>query len=313
MKEKMMIELGKLKEVSIRKVWGHEQYGFSSWLAEENNIKELDEVLGLTLIDIETEKFVGNFRCDILGKDEGTGKTVLIENQLEPSNHDHLGKIITYASGLNATVIVWIVEKAREEHSSAIEWLNEHTDENVDFFLIEVHAYQIGDSKPAPFFKIIEQPNNFSKTTKAASKDISVNKSMAKRLEFWNLFNEVIEHRGNPINKRKASTDHWYTVSIGSSKCAISVDLVNRENRIRVSLWISDDKSLFDLLFDHKNDIESALNLQLEWIRNDNKKASNICTYIHGLDFDNQSNYKELMNQTINIIIKFREVFKQYL
>ena len=308
-----MIELGKLKEVNIRKVWGHEQYGFSTWLANENNIKELNEVLGLSLIDIETEKFVGNFRCDILGKDEGTGKIVLIENQLEPSNHDHLGKIITYASGLNAAVVVWIVERAREEHASAIEWLNEHTDENVDFFLIEVHAYQIGDSQPAPFFKIIEQPNNFSKTTRAASKDISVNESMAKRLEFWNIFNEVIEQKGNPFSKRKATTDHWYTVSIGSSKCHISIDLVNRENKIRVNLWIPDDKALFDSLFNHKNEIENSLNLQLEWIRNDNKKASNICTYIYGLDFENQSNYKDLMNKCISMIINFRKVFKQYL
>ena len=305
-----MIDLGKLKEINIRKVWGHEQYGFSAWLAEESNMEQLSEILGLSLVDIETEKFVGNFRCDILAKDEGSNKVVLIENQLEPTNHDHLGKVITYASGLNASIVVWIVEKAREEHASAIEWLNEHTDENLDFFLIEIHAYQIGDSKPAPLFKIIEQPNNFSKTTKVASKDSSINETMAKRVDFWNKFNDVIEARNNPFPKRKASTDHWYSVSVGSSKCNISIDLINRENRIRVGFWIVNDKELFDKFYSNKTQIEASLPYKLEWTRNDNKKSSNLCTYVNGLDFDNSTNYKELMNEIINIVIDFKKILK---
>lgn len=307
------MELGKLKEVNIRKVWGHEQYDFSAWLSQEENIKELGDVLGLSLTNIETEKFVGSYRCDILCKDEFTDKIVLIENQLEPTNHDHLGKIITYSSGLDASVIVWIVESARDEHASAIEWLNKHTDENISFFLIEVHAYQIGDSKPAPQFKIIEQPNDFAKNIKAITKDTIINESMSKRLEFWTRFNEVIEKRNKPFNKRKPTTDHWYSVAIGSSRCHISIDLVNRENKIRISIWIPDDKALYDELFKHKQEIESKITYQLNWQRIDNKKASCICTYIDGLDFDNQSNYDELMNKTINKVIEFRKVFKDYI
>jgi len=92
------MKLGKLKEVNIRKVWGHEQYGFSAWLSNEENINELGEIIGLNLTDIKTEQFVGNYRCDIICKDEISEKVVLIENQLEATNHDHLGKIITYAS-----------------------------------------------------------------------------------------------------------------------------------------------------------------------------------------------------------------------
>ena len=161
------MKLGKLVEVDIRNVWKHEQYDFSKWLASEENINELGDTLNLTLTDVETEKFVGNYRCDILCKDEITGKVVLIENQLEPTNHDHLGKIITYASGLDASVVVWLVASAREEHASAIEWLNKHTDDDVSFFLVEIHAYKIGDSEPAPQFKIIEQPNDFVKSVKA--------------------------------------------------------------------------------------------------------------------------------------------------
>lgn len=307
------MELGKLKEVNIRRVWNHEQYDFSKWLAQDENIKELGDVLGLSLINIETEKFVGSYRCDILCKDEFTDKIVLIENQLEPTNHDHLGKIITYSSGLDASVIVWIVESARDEHASAIEWLNKHTDENISFFLIEIHAFQIGDSAPAPQFKIIEQPNDFVKNIKALAKETSFNETMSKRLEFWTLFNEVIDERQRPFNKRKPTTDHWYSVAVGSSRCNISIDLINRENKIRVSLWIPDDKALYDELLTNKDKIEAQCSFKLNWHRLDNKKASYICTYINGLDFDDQSNYTELMNAIIDIVIVIRRAFKGFI
>lgn len=186
--------IGKLREVPLRELWKHEQYDFSNWLAQEDNIEELNKVLSLSLTDIETEKAVGSFRCDLLAKDEITGKVVLIENQLEPTNHDHLGKIITYGSALDAAVIVWIVENARLEHRSAIEWLNNHLDNEVSFFLLEVHAYRIGDSEPAPMFKIIEQPNDFISDVKATEKS-GINESQEQRLEFWNLLNDTLDKK----------------------------------------------------------------------------------------------------------------------
>lgn len=307
------MKLGKLKEVDIRKVWAHEQYDFSKWLASEENIQELGDTLNLSLTDVETEKFVGNYRCDIICKDEITGKDVLIENQLEPTNHDHLGKIITYASGLDASVVVWIVASARDEHASAIEWLNKNTNDNVSFFLLEVHAYTIGDSEPAPMFKIIEQPNDFAKTVKAYSHNENLNESQTRRLEFWNMFNEVLEGRGKPFNKRKATTDHWYSVAIGSSSCHISIDLVNREHRIRVGLWIPDSKELYDSLYEHKVEIESKTELDLIWDRLDDKKVSLVCTYIDNLDFNKQDNYTELMNSIIDIVLELRKIFKEYI
>ena len=306
------MKFGKLKEIDIRKVWGHEQYDFSKWLSTEENIKELGDTLNLSLTDIETEKLVGAYRCDILCKDELTGKTVLIENQLEKTNHDHLGKIITYASGLDASVVVWIVSAARDEHASAIEWLNKHTDDDLSFFLIEVHVFTIGESAPAPQFKVIEQPNDFAKKAKNMANSPNLNNSQAKRLEFWNRFNEVIEERGKPFNKRKATTDHWYSVAIGSSDCHISVDLVNRDHKIRVGLWIADSKDLFDRLYAHKQEIETNLGMHLNWDRLDNKKASVICTYISGLDFNDQSNYDMLMNQTIDTVLKLRQAFANF-
>ena len=307
------MKLGKLEEVDIRKVWPHEQYDFSKWLATEENIKELGDALNLSLTDVETEKFVGNYRCDILCKDEITGKMVLIENQLEPTNHDHLGKIITYASGLDAAVVVWIVASARDEHASAIEWLNKHTDDEISFFLMEVHAYKIGDSDPAPQFKIVEQPNDFVKIVKAVSKNADMNESQKNRLEFWTQFNEVVDSKGKPFNKRKATTDHWYNVAIGSSDASISIDLVNKEHKIRVSLWINDNKDIFDVLFQRKDEIETALGFGLEWNRLDNKKASYICTYIKGLDFKKQDNHPMLMEQIVDLVLKMRNVFPKFM
>lgn len=307
------IKLGKLKEVDIRKVRQHEQYDFSAWLAKEDNITELWDTLNLSLTDIETEKFVGSYRCDILCKDEITGKTVLIENQLEPTNHDHLWKIITYASWLDASVVVWIVEEAREEHASAIEWLNKHTDDEVDFFLVEVHAYTIWNSEPAPMFKIIEQPNDFAKTAKELSHKENLSTGHMNRLEFWNKLNEVIDKRWKPFNKHKPSTDHWYTIAVGSSQCHISIDLINREHKIRVWLWIADSKELFDKLSEHKDEIEKAAWIKLIWDRIDDKKASSICTYVDGLDFNKQDNYEELMNKIIDLVVSLRTAFKPYL
>ena len=307
------MKLGKMKELDIRKVWAHEQYDFSKWLAAEENIKELSDTLNLALTDVETEKFVGSYRCDIICKDELTGKSVLIENQLEQTNHDHLGKIITYASGLDASVVVWIVADARQEHASAIEWLNKHTDDDLAFFLIEVHAYTIGDSAPAPMFKIIEQPNDFVKSVKTIARSGELSDTQIKRQEFWNQFNDILDQRGKPFNKRKATTDHWYEVAVGSSQCHISIDLVNKEHKIRVGLWIADNKELFDSMKEHQAEIEAVAGFPLEWDRLNNKKASVICATIPGLDFRKQENYPALMNKAIDMALAERTAFEPYI
>ena len=196
------IKLGRLEEVDVRKLWSHEQYDFSNWLAKDENIELLNEVLGLTLVDIEKEVFVGSYRCDLVACDETTNQRVIIENQLEASNHDHLGKIVTYASGLNANVIVWIVKEAREEHRSAVEWLNNNTNKNINFFLIEIHAYRIGDSLYAPKFEVVEKPNDFIKNAKIQTGSGELNKSQSERLVFWTRFNEMLVERGKPFNVR---------------------------------------------------------------------------------------------------------------
>lgn len=307
-----MPELGRLEEVNVRELWIHEQYDFSNWLAKEENIDLLNEVLGLTLVDIEKEVFVGAYRCDLVAKDEASGENVIIENQLEASNHDHLGKIITYASGLDANVVVWIVKEAREEHRSAIEWLNNNTNKNLNFFLIEIHAYRIGNSLYAPKFEIVEKPNDFIKNAKIQTGSEELNKSQSERLVFWTRFNEVVTERGKPFNLRKTTTDHWYDVAIGVSGVLVEITLVNKEGCVGIALYIIDNKELFDSLNEKKIEIESKLGFELDWQRLDGKKASRIIYRIPGLNFDDHSNYDALMNDIIDKVILFVKVFKKY-
>lgn len=307
------MEIGKLKEVDIRNLWKHEQYDFSEWLSQDENIEELNDILGLTLTDVSKEVYVGAYRCDLVAVDESTGIKVIIENQLEASNHDHLGKIITYASGLDAQVVVWIVTHAKEEHKSAIEWLNNNSNGEVNFFLIELHAYKIGESLPAPYFEIIEKPNDFIKNNKVNGDKSELNKTQAERVEFWSQLNDTLIDRSKPFNVRKATTDHWYDIAIGTSAAHVAITLINKESYIGVEFNIHDDKEMFDSLLEKKSLIENELGFKLDWQRMDNRIASRIKYKIYGLNFDDHSNYDELIDKTIDAVIKMRNVFKKYI
>ena len=307
------MEIGKLKEVELRNLWKHEQYDFSEWLSQNENIELLNDILGLTLTDISKEVYVGSYRCDLVAVDESSGIKVIIENQLESSNHEHLGKIITYASGLDAQVVVWIVKNAKEEHRSAIEWLNNNTNSDINFFLIELHAYKIGDSLPAPYFEIIEKPNDFIKNNKVNGNKNELNKSQSERLIFWNRFNEILIDKGKPFNVRKATTDHWYDVAIGSSSSHISIELINKEKHVRIGLYMVDDKEYFDKLFANKDTIETQLGIKLEWQRECSGNISRVKYKLPGLDYDNHSNYDELINKSIDIAANMQKVFKKYI
>lgn len=309
----MKLELGKLTEVNIRELWRHEQYDFSEWLSKDENLEMLSDEIGLTLTDLSKEVFVGSYRCDLVAKDETTGIKVIIENQLEPTNHDHLGKIITYASGLDANVIIWIVKEAREEHRSAIEWLNNNTNKDISFFLMEIRAYKIEDSLPAPKFVIIEKPNDFVKTANASINNRELSKSQAERLTFWNRFNEVLISKNKPFNVRKATTDHWYDVALGTSEAHISITLVNKMNSIGIEVYINGNKELFDKLYSEAEAIQDELGFRMDWQRLDNKKASRIIYYISGLDFNNHENYNELINEVIDKVIAIRDSFRNRL
>lgn len=203
-------------------------------------------------------------------------------------------------------------KEAREEHRSAVEWLNNNTNKNINFFLIEIHAYKIGDSLYAPKFEVVEKPNDFIKNAKIQIGSGELNKSQSERLVFWTRFNEVLVERGKPFNVRKATTDHWYDVAIGISAARVAITLVNKEGCVEIELYINNDKDLFDSLYGCKSQIEAELGLQLDWQRLDEKKASRIRYHLSSLNFDDHSNYDALINDIIDKVILFVMVFKKY-
>lgn len=261
-----MIALGKIERVDdLRTIWQHEARDFSKWLAQEENLALLSETIGVDIALEERESSVGNFSVDLYATEEGTGRKIIIENQLEDTNHDHLGKIITYASGKGAEVIIWIVKHARDEHKQAIEWLNQHTDENVGFFLVEIELWRINDSLPAPKFNVIEKPNDWAKTMKVVD-SLSAHQKM--QLDFWQSFVEYAYKREDfkkMFSQRKAQPQHWYSVSIGRSTYHISFTINTQKKRIGAEIYFSNDKDTFERFKEHKDEIEQELGVTAEW------------------------------------------------
>lgn len=308
-----MFNLGKLKEIKdLRKVWKHEALDFTPWLAEEDNLAMLADAVGLEITLDETESSVGDFSVDIFATETGTDRKIIIENQLEDTNHDHLGKLITYASGKSADIIIWVVKRAREEHRAAIEWLNNRTDENIAFFLLEIKLYQIGNSDIAVKFEVVEKPNDWTKEIKRIT---SNSPTLQARYDYWVAFNEYAYKHSNfakSFNKRKASTDHWMTLSIGSSACCISLSQVRKFSNLIVEWYISDDKDLYHKFYSHKNSIESEMGVELEWNELPEKKASRILVY-KTVDFDNKDNWSEQFDWMMDMAMKMKTAFKKYL
>ncbi|MBR5898281.1 MAG: DUF4268 domain-containing protein, partial [Muribaculaceae bacterium] len=216
------MKLGKIKRITdLRSVWQHEALNFSKWLAQDENLTQLSEAIGIDIILEELESSVGNFNVDLFAIEEGTDRKIIIENQLEDTNHDHLGKIRTYASGKGAEVIVWIVKKARDEHRQAIEWLNQNTGIKIGFFLVEIELWQIDDSAIAPKFNVVERPNDWAKQMKNVD-----NLSETKQLQqnFWLSLSETIKSSYvKEFSPRKAQAQHWYDLSVGSSSYHIGL------------------------------------------------------------------------------------------
>ena len=308
------MNIGKLEAVPVRDLWAHEQYDFSVWLAKEENLSILGEDLGIAFTGIETEQFVGSYRCDIVAKDDNNeGKIVIIENQLESSNQDHLGKIITYASGLDASKIIWIVTNARSEHKSAIEWLNNNTKNDINFFLIELKAYRIGDSLPAPKFEIVQMPNDFIKNGNMKSRDKTLNRSQAARYDFWSHFIEYSSSHSSILKNRKANTKDRMSISLGVSNARMEIKLIDKAHCIRIVLCIRDNKDLYQLLEKFKDDIEKDVMYPLIWKNSDNLKQSEIIFEIPGLNFDDDSNYEDLMHDTLENLISLKDIYIKYL
>ena len=308
-----MEQLEVLTEVQdLRKVWPHEALDFTPWLAKDENIAILANEIGMEIAVDGTESAVGDFSVDIIATDIATGQKVIIENQLEDTNHDHLGKLITYAAGKDAQTIIWVVKHAREEHRAAIEWLNNHTDDDIGFFLCEIHLYKVGSSNPAVKFSVIEKPNDWIKSVK---KNQQQTESQQFRLDYWTAFNEYAYANAQfarQFGKRKASNKMWMNLSIGSSVYDICLRAVKTENLLVVELYIRGDKDLYHQLFEKQNAIEQELGVTLDWRELPEKKASRIML-TRQVDFDNRSAWNAQFDWMMEMSLKFKKVFKKYL
>ena len=309
------VELSVLKEVvDLRSVWKNESSDFTPWLYEEKNIQCLSDAIGLEITAEERESLVGEFSADILAKETGTDHKIIIENQLEDTNHDHLGKIITYAAGKNASYVIWIVKHAREEHKAAIEWLNENTNDDIGFFLCEIKLYQIDDSKIAPMFVAISIPNDWKKGQKRLESE-ELSESKRSHEAFWNAFNEYAwknQKFAKTFHKHKAKPDHWYTLSIGTSKAHINLVRFSRTNSVTVDLWIPNDKSIFDKLYAHKNEIEEETGIRFNWNRLDDKKGSSI-RIEENFSLPKERNLSEGFEWIMNASMKMKSAFLKYI
>ena len=301
------MELGKLEKIKdLRSVWKHEANDFTKWLAEEENLNTLSEEIGINIELISTEAKTGSFSTDILAVEANTDNKIIIENQLEATNHDHLGKIITYASGHDAKTIIWIVKEAREEHRQAIDWLNEHTDEEINIFLCRIELWKIGDSAIAPKFQIVSSPNNWTKTIK---RSLNNEMSSTKMLlyNYWTKLSEEIDKNYPNFNSRKPRSSNFYDIALGSSLAHISL-VINTKSEVKCQIWIRDSKPMFDFLYNSKDKIEEELGYELEWARLDDYKSSFIAI-INNSDIRDESNWDNLIKWQLNNASKFYDVF----
>ncbi len=308
-----MANLSKLVEIQdLRQVWPHEAQDFTPWLAQDENIALLGDTIGLDITVEETESSVGGFSVDIYASENGTERKIIIENQLEDTNHDHLGKLITYASGKSADVLIWIVKKAREEHRAAIEWLNNHTDERIGFFLCEVKLYRIGNSDPAVKFEIIEKPNDWAKEIK---QNESISETEQSRSEYWNAFQDYAfsKRQFSALFKRRKSWPCvWLDFSIGNSACYIRIWQNRRDNILTVGLYITNDKELFNKLYLNRTEIEKESGIVFDWKELPDKKASRIDIQ-NAVDFDNKSQYHSQFEWMMDMMLRIRNIFTKHI
>ena len=290
-------QLGRLEKVDLRKVWANEARDFTPWLAREENISRLSEAIGIDLEVEDTEKAVGSFSADILCQEANSDHRVLIENQFGKTDHDHLGKLITYAAGLDAVTIIWISSNIRDEHRAALDWLNDNTTRNIKFLGIEIELYRIGNSPIAPNFKIVSRSNEWTKTTRQSS-DLSI-----IRLEYWTVFCDLVEQKGEfkPAKPR----DNWISHSIlPNYQLDMGNDSIRKTIHINVTLG-SDGGDKFDNLFNDKEIIEREIGQSLDW----RKQGFRIYLRKPGSDVKDKDSWAEQHDWLYEKLQLFHKVF----
>lgn len=259
--------LGKLERIPLRQAWAHEAGEFTPWLAQADNLLLLAEALGLGELELAgIEHPVGAFRVDILCTDDG-GK-VIIENQLEKTNHTHLGQILTYAAGVGACKVIWLAEAFRTEHVAALEFLNQHTTDELDFFAAEIELWRIGDSPMAPSFNVVVKPNDWAKTGQQNAKAAATTTPTKQRqLEFWTGWQAWLQAKGSTLRPQKPLPQHWTNIALGRSGIRLAATVNSSESLVGMEVFIrhENSKSMFKQLQARQAEIDTALGAHLEW------------------------------------------------
>ena len=304
--------IGKIVKVPLREVWKNEARDFTSWLFD--NIEVLGEELDIVLTAIEKEKSVGSFSADVVAEDE-SGQRVLIENQLEKTDHEHLGKILTYVSNLDAKTAIWISSEPRLEHEKAIDWLNE-SGSGVNFYLVKAEAYKIGNSEPAPKFTIIAGPSEEAEVVGEEKKELAVRHK--KRLEFWKSLLEKSKLKTSLHSN--ISPNIWSWIGTGAGRRGIGYNYVINNKYGDVELYIDrgkeskeENKKIFDALYSHKKEIEEIFGEKLEWQRLDNRRASRIRKIYAYATLNDKNKWDKLQDYMIEGMIRFEKALKKYI
>lgn len=305
-----MSQIGKIEIVSIREAFKHEAHDFTVWL--EDNIDTLAERLGLELTVLEREKTVGSFNVDLFCEDDN-GNTVIIENQLERTDHDHLGKLLTYLVNLEAKTAIWIATEARPEHQRVIDWLNESTGSDMAFYFVQVEAVRIGDSPIAPLFNVLARPDEQTREIGEQKKEFSERHHL--RQEFWTQLLDKSKGRTKLTENRSPTRDHWLSVSTGKSGILYNYLLWTDKSGVELYIDTKDydrNKKTFDMLFADKQAIETEFGTAFNWQRLDEKRTCRIiCAYDDLGGLRTPDNWPKIQERLIESMIRLDKVFRK--
>jgi hypothetical protein len=302
----MVQSLGKLTPVPLREAWPEELL-FSRWLAEPDNLELLSDAIGLQLEVEGTEVAVGGYRADILARDSETEGLVIIENQLGKTDHDHLGKLLTYAGFWGAGTIVWISRTITDEHRRALEWLNEVAGEKLRVFGIEIELWSIEDSPPAPKFNLVCTPNELLNVVRSAE---PASQTRSLQLEYWNGFKDFLETAGSKFHGRTPRAQHWYDFAIGRAGFNLSLTVNTKVKRIGCELFIGHPQAsrAYKLLYEQRDQIEDELGPGLEWLELPERHSCRIVMY-HDGDVTDQSSWPDLSQWMAEKLVAFEATF----
>ncbi len=303
------MNIGRLERVDLRELWRHEARDFTTWLSE--NLDLLGETLGMQLSLQEIEAAAGPFSADILA-DDGHGNPVVIENQLEATDHDHLGKLITYLSNLNAKTAIWITKEPRPEHEKAVHWLNEVLPADTAIYLLRIEAYRIGGSTvAAPLFTIIAGPSAQARQAGEQKKEMA--ERHVQRLEFWKQLLERAKGKTSLHARISPGTDNWVSASAGKS--GLGYSYVIRMNDAQVEFYIDrgdaeENKRIFEVLQARKDIIEAAFGGPLNWQRLEDRRVSRIRHLINASGLKDSERWPQLQDEMIDAMIRLERALK---